>query len=128
KPLDPHIVRSKVKAFIRLDQQNHLLQSQIETMSRLKEEAEAATLAKSRFLANMSHEIRTPLSAVLGFSDILSQENLSPEARAECLNSINRNGKLLLRIIDDVLDLTRIEAQKLDFVFTPFRLDEFLDD
>jgi signal transduction histidine kinase len=128
KPLDPHIVRSKVKVFIRLDQQSKLLQAQVEAMSRLKQEAEAANIAKSRFLANMSHEIRTPMGAVLGFSDILSQNNLSEEERLEALNTISRNGKLLLRIIDDILDLSRIEAQKIEFEVYKFDLGELLQD
>jgi signal transduction histidine kinase len=128
KPLDPHIVRSKVRVFVRLDQQARLLQSQVEAMSRLKQEAESANVAKSRFLANMSHEIRTPLSAVLGFSDILSQNGLSNDERTECLNSISRNGKLLLRIIDDILDLSRIEAQKIEFETKRFDLGELVRD
>ncbi len=128
KPLDPHIVRNKVRVFVQLDQQNRLLQKQIETMSRLKEEAESANIAKSRFLANMSHEIRTPLSAVLGFSDILSQNVLSNDERRSCVDSIHRNGKLLLRIIDDVLDLSRIEAQKLELEPAPFELGELIAD
>jgi two-component system, sensor histidine kinase len=128
KPLDPHIVRSKVQVFVRLDQQNRTMAAHMETMTRLKAEAESANVAKSRFLANMSHEIRTPLSAVLGFSDILSQGGLSAEDRAESLASISRNGKLLLRIIDDILDLSRIEAQKIELEKTRFDLDELLKD
>lgn len=128
KPLDPHIVRGKVRVFVRLDQQSRLLQEQVTEMARLKSEAEAANVAKSRFLANMSHEIRTPLSAVLGFADVLSQEDILPEERKDCLSSISRNGKLLLRIIDDILDLSRIEAQRLELEQTPFDLGELLRD
>jgi signal transduction histidine kinase len=128
KPLDPHIVRSKVKVFVQLDQQSRLLHEQVETMSKLKQEADAANVAKSRFLANMSHEIRTPLSAVLGFADILSQSDLAPEERSDYLASISRNGKLLLRIIDDILDLSRIEAQKLELDQAEFDLGELLRD
>lgn len=128
KPLDPHIVRSKVAVFVRLDQQSKLLQSQVQTMARLKEEAESANVAKSRFLANMSHEIRTPLSAVLGFADVLSQGGLSQREKDESISSISRNGKLLLRIIDDILDLSRIEAQRLELESVPFDLHEILRD
>ena len=128
KPLDPHMVRSKVRVFVRLDQQSRQLAAQVGAMAQLKEEADAANLAKSRFLANMSHEIRTPLSAVLGFADVLSQENLGEGERKESLSSIQRNGKLLLRIIDDILDLSRIEAQRLELEKTPFDLDELLTD
>lgn len=128
KPLDPHIVRSKVRAFVRLDQQSRTLHSQVEVMARLKEEADAANVAKSRFLANMSHEIRTPMGAVLGFADVLNQADLNDEERAQALASISRNGKLLLRIIDDILDLSRIEAQKLDLEKVAFDLDELMGD
>lgn len=128
KPLDPHIVRSKVRVFVRLDQQSKLLQAQVQTMARLKEEAESANVAKSRFLANMSHEIRTPLSAVLGFADVLSQGGLSVLEREESLASISRNGKLLLRIIDDILDLSRIEAQRMELERIAFDLGDALRD
>ncbi len=106
KPLDPHMVRSKVRVFVRLDQQSRTLASQVDVMARLKEEADAANIAKSRFLANMSHEIRTPMGAVLGFADVLSQADLTTQEKDEALASISRNGKLLLRIIDDILDLS----------------------
>lgn len=128
KPLDPHIVRSKTRVFVRLYQQSQQLADQIEALARLKEEAESANIAKSRFLANMSHEIRTPLSAVLGFADVLSQTGLSEEERHQCLASISRNGQLLLRIIDDILDLSRIEAQKLEFEKSAFDIDELFKD
>jgi signal transduction histidine kinase len=128
KPLNPHIVRSKVAVFVRLDQQSKQLQSQVQTMLRLKEEAESANIAKSRFLANMSHEIRTPLSSVLGFADVLSQGGLSDEERAQSLSSISRNGQLLLRIIDDILDLSRIEAERVVLEHLNFDLVELLKD
>ena len=128
KPLDPHIVRSKVRVFVRLDQQSRQLAQSVGTMGRLKEEAELANVAKSRFLANMSHEIRTPLSAVLGFADILSAPDLPESERAECLASISRNGKLLLRIIDDILDLSRIEAERLSLELSDFDFEELLSD
>ena len=128
KPLDPHMVRSKVRVFVRLDQQSRQLAAQVETMGRLKEDAEAANVAKSRFLANMSHEIRTPLSAVLGFADVLSQGQLTDEERSQSLSAISRNGQLLLRIIDDILDLSRIEARKLEFERTSFEMEEVLKD
>ncbi|MES2855240.1 MAG: response regulator [Bdellovibrionota bacterium] len=128
KPLDPHIVRSKVRAFVRLDQQSRLLQHQVEIMSKLKDEADAANLAKSRFLANMSHEIRTPLAAVLGFSEVLADDNFTAKERNQYLDSISRNGHLLLQIIDDILDLSQIEAQQLKFEQNSFGVTELLKD
>jgi PAS domain S-box-containing protein len=75
-----------------------------------KEEAEAATRLKSSFLANMSHEIRTPLSAILGFTDLLRDTSLSPQDREKFHEIVRRNGEQLLGLIDDILDLSRVES------------------
>ena len=75
--------------------------------------AEAANQAKSSFLANMSHEIRTPLNGVLGMAETLSQETLSPH-QADCVRTIRESGKTLMVILNDVLDLSKIEAGKLE--------------
>lgn len=128
KPLDPHVVRSKIRVFVQLDQQSRLLKTQMELLERLKVQADVANTAKSHFLANMSHEIRTPLTAVLGFADVLSQEELSEPERNNCISAIHRNGELLLRLIDDVLDLSKIEAQKLDFEKHSFEIQELVKD
>ncbi|MGH6926305.1 MAG: sensor histidine kinase [Propylenella sp.] len=77
--------------------------------------AEAANMAKSQFLATMSHELRTPLNAILGFSDLMRGEMLGPignEAYKSYLDDIHSSGQHLLRIINDILDLSRIEAGK----------------
>ncbi|MNJ98606.1 Autoinducer 2 sensor kinase/phosphatase LuxQ [compost metagenome] len=128
KPLDPHIVRSKVRTFVELDKQNKLLKNKMEEVEFLRKKAEQANLSKSQFLANMSHEIRTPLASVLGFSDVLTQESLPEEEKADSLSAIRRNGELLLRLIDDILDLSKIEAHQLHFLKSDFSLVELLND
>lgn len=75
--------------------------------------AEAANLAKSNFLAHMSHEVRTPLTAVLGYADMLSDQAITDTEAADAVNSIRRNGEHLLTILDDVLDLSKIEAGRM---------------
>lgn len=128
KPLDPNMVRSKVRIFVELAQQRQLLQSHVRELERLRLEAEAANIAKSQFLANMSHEIRTPLAAVMGFAELIARGSSTKEENEECIEAVRRNGKLLLRLIDDILDLSKIEANRLELEQTEFDLSEVLHD
>jgi PAS domain S-box-containing protein len=96
-------------------------------LERARTEAEQANQTKSQFLAHMSHEIRTPLNVMLGVTDLMLHGRLNAEQR-ECLNSIRDNGRQLLRLLGDILDVSRIEAGKLTLQETPFRLRECLQD
>ena len=90
------------------------------------QEAEAANLAKSTFLANMSHELRTPLNAILGFSQLMSRDTTIKDSQKESLDIINRSGEHLLNLIDDILEMSKIEAGKLVLNETTFDLHRLL--
>ena len=94
-----------------------------------RQKAEESDKMKSAFLANMSHEIRTPLNAIVGFSNIIAEEEeveLSTEERKEFLGLINSNSELLLKLINDILDLSRIESGKMDFSFKSCNLTDLM--
>ncbi len=91
-------------------------------------EAERANQLKSAFLANMSHEIRTPLAAILGFSILLKESNIDSSEKDRYLDTIVRNGNSLTTIIDDILDLAKVEAGKLDIESIPFSLYTLVTD
>lgn len=93
-----------------------------------RELAETATRAKSEFLANMSHEIRTPLNGILGYAQILQKDQTLTEQQRNGLQIIYACGEHLLTLINDVLDLSKIEAQKMELYLNHFRLSGFLEE
>lgn len=92
-----------------------------------KQAADAANQAKSEFLANMSHELRTPLNAILGFAQLLETASDMTEKNLEGVKIIYQSGSHLLMLINDILDLSKIEARKLELVTSVIYLPEFLN-
>lgn len=86
------------------------LQNQNQDLQHAREKAEAAATSMSLFLANMSHEIRTPMTAILGFAEVLSEEKANPADQSFAIGAIRRSSENLLTIINDILDLSKIEA------------------
>lgn len=90
-----------------------LLTRRAEELEAARMQAEAANDAKSEFLANMSHEVRTPMAAILGYAELLQRGDFDADEGGEALRALRRNGEQLVAILDDVLDLSKIEAGEL---------------
>ncbi|MFM9265725.1 response regulator [Tychonema sp. BBK16] len=103
------------------------LQQEIIERKKAEEVAAAASKAKSQFVANMSHELRTPLNAILGFTQVMSRDSSLSHENIENLRIINRSGQHLLELINDVLDLSKIEAGIVALDETSFDLYQLLD-
>ncbi len=110
---------------------NHLeslIELRTEELAKAKNKAEESDMIKTSFLANMSHEIRTPLNAIVGFSNLLDERGITPDERKEYVELINRNTDTLLVLVNDILDLSSMEADQLKLHKHRFNLNEFVDD
>ncbi|HEY9728775.1 MAG TPA: response regulator [Chroococcales cyanobacterium] len=110
-----------------LQRKNEQLHQEIQERKKAEQAAEAASQAKSEFLANMSHELRTPLNAILGFTQVMSRDPFLTTEQQEYLGIINQSGEHLLELINDILELSKIEAGKISLDESSFDLYRLLD-
>lgn len=120
KPLDLEILQAKIKAYIEFFKQKHelelttkKLEKSVQELDHAKKIAEEATVAKSSFLANMSHEIRTPLNGIIGMAELALMDETMTAIQLERLEDIKQSGVSLLDIINEILDISKIEADRL---------------
>lgn len=133
KPLDLEILQSKIKAFIEFFQHKNALEDTTRKLGRTiaelndaKKVAEEATTAKSAFLATMSHEIRTPLNGIIGMAELSLMDDEINAVQRERLLDIKTSGESLLEIINEILDISKIEADKLELEEIEFSIRDVI--
>ncbi len=134
KPLDLEILQSKIQAYIEffkqkytLEQTTKKLENTVRELHDAKAIAEEATVAKSSFLANMSHEIRTPLNGIIGMADLALMDEELSDLQRERIIDIKQSGESLLDIINEILDISKIEADKLELESIEFSIRDVLE-
>lgn len=123
-------ITDRIRSRAQLDHSAKEFERKNRELTAAKDTAEAANRAKSTFLANMSHELRTPLNAIIGYSDML-KEDQEDRGHTEMIPDLTRiwsAGKHLLRLINDILDLSKIEAGKMSLILESFNLAELIED
>ncbi|MBN1786670.1 MAG: HAMP domain-containing protein [Candidatus Methanofastidiosa archaeon] len=111
---------------IRLQLANEKLRALIKELKEANEKTKEASKLKSQFIANMSHELRTPLNSIIGFTDVLLDDENLDEEQKDYLKTILKNSESLLQLINDILDLSKIEANKMEIVYQKVKVEELL--
>lgn len=122
------ISAQKKELEIHRNQLEKLVEERTKDLKIAKEKAEESDRLKSAFLANMSHEIRTPMNAIIGFTDLLNDPELDKKTKYEITELINTNSDNLLRLIDDILDIAKIEAGQIDIKKEDLQLQKIYSD
>jgi len=112
----------------RLDAQFRALSSLADNERVQRERAEDASRSKTEFLANMSHELRTPMTAILGFADTLLDDSLTDDERRAAIDTVTRNGRQLVELIDEILDASRLESGALEFECSDLSMSELANE
>ena len=120
------IAIENARLYTHLNQAIEELRTANDNLHKAKEQAESANQAKSEFLANMSHELRTPLNGILGFTQILKRDSDLSSQQAEAIDIIHTSGEHLLTMINDILDISKIEAGRLELEPEGFHLASFI--
>ena len=137
KPINVGVARQRIRNLLEREQlrrdlqvqRDHLeavVQQRTEALSRAKDEAEAASRAKTAFLANMSHELRTPMNAILGLTGIALRHTSDPQM-VDSLTKVTHASRQLLAIINDILDISKIEADHMSLEATDFLVSEVVE-
>jgi signal transduction histidine kinase/ligand-binding sensor domain-containing protein/CheY-like chemotaxis protein len=120
-------VGQRVRAIVSRKLLEEQVQQRTSELRTERRRAEAANQAKSEFLANMSHELRTPLNSILGFSQILQRQNSTPDG-SKYIELVQKSGKHLLTLINDILDVAKVEARKMEIQLQELELSSFLSE